>query len=160
MKRSGILCSLGALAVTSLVPQIAPAADTVHWHYEGEEGPAHWGDLTPDFKTCSLGMQQSPIDLNRAVPAHIRALDIQYRPTPLRIINNGHTVQVNYAPGSILKIHGHTYEVAQFHFHTPSEHKVDGKSFPLEMHLCTKTARMNSWFSACFRGERREQCGT
>lgn len=35
----------------------------IHWTYEGEEGPDHWGDLAPDYATCGTGTSQSPIDL-------------------------------------------------------------------------------------------------
>jgi carbonic anhydrase len=51
------------------------------------------------------------------------------------MVNNGHTVQFNYAPGSFITSLGTNYRLAQFHFHTPSEHTLDGVSYPLELHL-------------------------
>jgi carbonic anhydrase len=58
----------------------------------------------------------------------------------LRIINNGHTIQVNAAPGSSCVIAGTSYELQQFHFHHPSEHLLSGKPFDLECHLVHRSA--------------------
>ena len=110
----------------------------VHWSYAGAEGPEHWGDLSPSFEACKSGRMQSPIDiapeatgLAVGAPSH----DFAYRETPLRILHNGHTVQLNYAPGSIMTVQGQAYELLQFHFHAPSEHTVGGQAFPMEAHF-------------------------
>lgn len=79
--------------------------------------------------------QQSPIDIIHPIQAQLGDLALAYQPTPLRILNDGLTVQVNHAPGSRLTIRGHTYEVVQFHFHTPSEHAVGGRRFAMELHI-------------------------
>jgi carbonic anhydrase len=44
----------------------------------------------------------------------------------LSITNNGHTVQANVPAGATLEIDGLTYNLLQFHFHTPSEHTLNG----------------------------------
>jgi len=112
-----------------------------HWTYAGAEGPDHWGGLSPDFAACSSGRMQSPIDIASAAtglavgaPGH----DIAYQDVPLSILHNGHTVQMNYAPGSSMSIEGQQYDLLQFHFHAPSEHTVDGKAFPMEVHFVHK----------------------
>lgn len=113
----------------------------MHWSYSGETGPAHWGKLSNEFVTCSAGVNQSPIDLReeRAVGAQgLPELDIRYRDVPLKIINNGHTIQVNYPLGSYIKIGGKRYELLQYHFHTPSEHQKEGFNYPMEVHLVHK----------------------
>ena len=79
--------------------------------------------------------QQSPIDIAHPIQAQLGDLALAYQPTPLRILNDGLTVQVNQAPGSRLTIRGHTYEVVQFHFHTPSEHTVGGRRYAMELHI-------------------------
>ncbi len=107
----------------------------VNWGYTGENGTENWGNLSPEFSTCKVGKAQSPIDIKSATSAKLPELQIKYQSSPLRIINNGHTIQVNYQPGSIIKLDGKTYELLQFHFHLPSEHRVDGKAFPMELHL-------------------------
>ena len=55
-----------------------------------------------------------------------------------KIVNNGHTIQLNVPPGSTLRSHGDVYDLVQFHFHAPSEHPVDGKHFPMEVHFVHK----------------------
>jgi carbonic anhydrase len=107
-----------------------------HWSYEGEDGPAHWGELDPAYAACSHGTAQSPIDI--ANPTHGDLPDITFAEkslSPLRIINNGHTIQVNAPPGNTIALDDVTYQLMQFHFHTPSEHRVDGKAQAMELHL-------------------------
>ena len=91
-----------------------------HWSYEGEAGPEHWGELSPDFKTCKIGLEQTPLDISGTIKAQLGAVAIAYKPMPLRILNNGHTIQVNAEPGSLCEIGGAKYELLQFHFHHPS----------------------------------------
>lgn len=108
-----------------------------HWGYEGETGPEHWADLSPDFALCSEGQAQSPIDIPSewAVPDVPEMFHVQWEPAPLAILNNGHTVEVRWEPGSELVIDGMTYELDQFHFHAHSEHLVSGADWPLEIHF-------------------------
>jgi carbonic anhydrase len=125
-------------------PSTATTADPV-WHYEGDEGPAHWGTISATFAPCLSGRAQSPIDIvasaRRATPD---AIVLTFAPTSLRIvhqehvadaINNGHTIQVNYSEGDTLTVGGRAYQLVQYHFHAPSEHTVNGMQFPMEMHL-------------------------
>ncbi len=111
-------------------PQAAP-----HWTYEGEEGPGHWGDLDPSFAACKTGKSQSPIDLAAAEQTDLPNIVFHYAPSGMTILNNGHTIQVNYDPGSSIELGGERYDLKQFHFHTPSEHSLEGKLYPLELHL-------------------------
>lgn len=112
-----------------------------HWGYFGKEGPKYWGELAPEFATCKTGKNQSPINLKlkKAVgTTSLPGFDVYYRETALKLINNGHTLQVNVPLGSYIKIKGHRYELLQYHFHTPSEHQRDGFNYPMEMHLVHK----------------------
>lgn len=118
----------------------AVAAGPSHWGYTGEVGPAHWGELAAEYQACQLGTHQSPIDLNGAIAAALPPIRLDYQETPLRIINNGHTIQVNYEPGSTLTIGDQTFELLQFHFHHPSEHLVQGKAADMELHLVHRNA--------------------
>jgi len=120
----------------------APAGDGhggAAWSYEGSRGPGNWGRLSSAFRLCGLGTMQSPLNIADAVPAHGDPIVFDYGPAPLNIVNNGHTVQVNYAPGSGITVSGRRYELLQFHFHAPSEHTIAGKSFAMEMHLVHKS---------------------
>jgi carbonic anhydrase len=106
-----------------------------HWAYEGEAGPENWGKLDPKYVMCGIGRNQSPIDLSRFVEAELPPLKMQYKTSASEIVNNGHTLQVNYTPGSTLMVDGREFELKQFHFHAPSENTLNGKHFPLEGHL-------------------------
>src|SRR3546814_3493349 len=88
-----------------------------HWEYGGAGGPEHWGELSPDFQACAMGREQSPIDLRWPIPAQTGHIETAFREMPLRIVNNGHTIQVNCAPGSQSRIDGTVYDLLQFHFH-------------------------------------------
>jgi carbonic anhydrase len=112
----------------------AQAADK-HWGYEGHGGPARWGELDKDFASCKLGRVQSPVDIRGARAADLPAIKFDYRPAPLKVIDNGHTIQVNYAPGSFIDVGGARYELLQFHFHKPSEEKINGKAHAMVAHL-------------------------
>lgn len=110
-----------------------------NWGYTGEEGPAHWGKLKPEYAVCGQGLEQSPIDIQDALKADLNPLEVSYKKMPLRIINNGHTIQVNFNGGNTLTIDEKVYELLQYHFHTPSEHKVNGKIYDGELHLVHKS---------------------
>ena len=118
----------------------ASASGDVHWSYGGHGGPAEWAALNAEFATCKLGKHQSPIDIRGAKAADLPAIAFNYQPAPLAVIDNGHTIQVNYAPGSWIDVGGVRYDLVQFHFHKPSEEKIDGKSHAMVAHLVHKNA--------------------
>ena len=121
-----VVCTLG-LATAPAFAQ--------HWGYSGEAGPENWGKLDAKYVMCALGRNQSPIDLKDFVEADLQSMKQDYKAGAAEVINNGHTVQVNYAPGSTLTVSGRTFELKQFHFHAPSENRIGGKQFPMEAHL-------------------------
>jgi carbonic anhydrase len=134
------LCRLSAQAFAE-EPAHGPAGSaSPHWSYEGEAGPMRWGELTPAFKVCQLGLEQSPIDLADAITAEPGRVDVAYRTMKLRVVNNGHTIQVNADPGSSCVIGGTSYVLQQFHFHHPSEHLLSGKPFDIECHFVHRSA--------------------
>ena len=116
-------------AVTSL------AQETHHWGYSGKSGPNHWEEVSP---VCKSGHAQSPVNITHAEQKDLPNLEFAYRPAALNVIDNGHTVQVNYGPGSTLKVGDKTYELVQFHFHHKSETAIHGKHSPMEVHLVHK----------------------
>ncbi len=111
-----------------------------HWSYTGDTGPSHWGNLQPDFKVCQLGLEQTPVDLSGGIKGEPGNIVLDYKPLPLRILHNGHTIQVNAEPGCTCTIGGVTYNLLQFHLHHPSEHLLAGKSFAMECHFVHKAA--------------------
>jgi carbonic anhydrase len=110
------------------------------WSYQGEHAPAHWGDLEPQYRSCKVGQLQSPIDIRGAKPAKLPAIEFAYGSSPLRIVDNGHTVQVTPVPGSYITMSGKRHDLLQVHFHHPAEEQVGGKGFPMVAHLVHKDA--------------------
>lgn len=156
---SGISWLTGSIAILNLMmacdrpPPVhegetsAPKATVEHvrhWGYGVDNGPAVWAELSDDFSLCRDGRKQSPIDLVDPTTTEHPGLEVQYRSAAMRIIrhehvvnviDNGHTIQVNYDEGSTLTVGNKVLTLAQYHFHAPSEHTVDGRHYPMEMHL-------------------------
>jgi carbonic anhydrase len=109
-----------------------------HWSYEGETGPEKWGKLNPAWAKCDSGNRQSPIDIRDGIRVDLEPIVFEYGASGFNVVNNGHTVQVNLAPGNRFTLTGRTYELQQFHFHRPSEEKVDGRNFDMVAHLVHK----------------------
>jgi carbonic anhydrase len=109
-----------------------------HWSYAGETGPAHWAELKPSFATCASGARQSPIDIRDGFQVDLAPIKFDYRPTGFNVIDNGHTVQVNLGFGNTIEAAGQRYELVQFHFHRPSEERIEGRAFDMVIHLVHK----------------------
>ena len=122
---------------TSVEPTFQPCQDAqAHWTYTtDDQGPEHWADLSRCFALCEAGLQQSPIDLEVAQPAQLPELRFLYAPAPLRLQNNGHTIELSHDGKSALDFGEMTFTLRQIHFHAPSEHTRGGEASPLEMHL-------------------------
>jgi carbonic anhydrase len=112
----------------------------IHWAYGGEGAPEHWGELKPDFRLCSIGTRQSPIDIRDGIRVDLEPIKFDYRPSGFAVLDNGHTVQVNIEPGNMLEVMGRRYELVQFHFHRPSEERINGRQFDMSAHLVHKDA--------------------
>lgn len=106
-----------------------------HWSYEGAGGPQHWAELEEGYRACGDGKNQSPVNLTRFVKGELPPIEFHYQASGDQVVNNGHTIQVNFPPGSSITVAGHTFALKQFHAHAPSEHLINGKSFPLEAHF-------------------------
>ncbi|MBW8844885.1 MAG: carbonic anhydrase family protein [Burkholderiales bacterium] len=113
-------------------------AKAAHWGYAGDLSPEHWAELAPDNKLCAVGTRQSPIDIREGIAVELEKISFDYRASNFSVLDNGHTVQVNVAPGNGLTVMGRRYELVQFHFHRPSEERVNGKQFDMVAHLVHK----------------------
>ena len=136
--------SAAAAAAKRKAAQAAEAAKRAHehmghhWSYEGETGPENWGKMSKDNVLCESGKRQSPIDIRGGIGVDLPPLKFSYQPSMFRVIDNGHTIQVNYGEGSTLTVQGRTYQLVQFHFHKPSEERVNGKLYDMVAHLVHK----------------------
>ena len=117
-----------------LLSSSAVFAGGAHWEYSGEAGPDNWAKLSPEYSACA-GKNQSPINLTGFIEAKLKPIIFNYRGGSAEILNNGHTVQINALSGSSISVDGILFDLTQFHFHAPSENLIQGKSFPLEVHL-------------------------
>lgn len=106
-----------------------------HWDYEGEMGPEHWGK---EFPTCGKGKSQSPLNIKGPFEKVRFTVVPDYKLGPLKILNNGHTIQVNVTPGSKIRIDGKAFDLFQFHFHRPSEEHINGKPSSMVIHFVHK----------------------
>ena len=140
--RKGMTWIWSASMAVSLL-SVTLAAEGVQWGYSGAVGPDKWSALDPSFALCAAGRNQSPIDLTGMIEAELERATFTYIPGTKEILHNGHTVQVNYAPGSSLTVSRRSFELAQFHFHAPSENRIEGESFPLEAQLVHRDADGN-----------------
>jgi carbonic anhydrase len=133
MKKRSICLSL--IIVVLCMISIVLAGEKAHWGYSGHEGPEHWGKLDPKYSLCSEGKNQSPVNLTGMIESDLPPITINYKSGGNEILNNGHTIQVNYNPGSTIKVNGNEFELKQFHFHSPSENTIEGHSYPMEAHF-------------------------
>ena len=120
-----IITTLAALTVLSTSYTVSAS----EWSYSGETAPTNW------HGTCQSGVNQSPIDITHAIESTLDPIIFNYSKAGKNVVNNGHTVQVNFNAKQSIQIEGKTFTLLQLHFHAPSENLIEGHSFPLEMHL-------------------------
>lgn len=128
---------VSVVAILFAIPALLCAAGGggVHWGYSGEGSPDKWGSLAPEFAACDQGRMQSPINIVATNEADLPVIETMYQPTPVFTLNNGHTIQLTYSPGSSMQIDGREYLLRQIHFHAPSENRINGRSYPMEAHF-------------------------
>jgi carbonic anhydrase len=117
----------------------APKHGTV-WSYEGETGPANWSKINVDWAKCGTGKRQSPIDLRDGIKVNLEQISFDYHPSSFSEVNNGHTIQVTVGGGNFITVGNTVYELQEFHFHRPSEEKINGKGTEMVMHLVHRSA--------------------
>jgi len=124
--------------------QAAPGGEAAHWDYDGDEGPARWGQLSAEYSACAKGRSQSPVDLPAVKLVDLDVATLDYNPAdfeahpdehPEDVVNNGHTIHVEIEDGASLIIGDERFQLVQLHFHAPSEHTVAGRTLPMEVHM-------------------------
>ena len=123
---------LMGLASCPFCAAAAKAAEGSHWGYDDAQ---KWGEHDVAYRACAIGGEQSPVDLTGAIKADIHAPTLSWKPQAFKVVNNGHTIQANVTPGSFATSENRKFELKQFHFHTPSEHAIQGKRAQMEAHF-------------------------
>lgn len=111
-----------------------------HWSYDGPEGPQAWARLAPEYAQCASGHRQSPVDIRDGIPVQLPPIQFDYRPSGFSVLDNGHTIQVMPEAGNSIVVNGRRYELVQFHFHKPSEERLNGRVFDMVVHLVHRDA--------------------
>ena len=127
-----------AAVVAAAAPPPAPKFFSNTWSYEGETGPANWGKINPAWAKCGSGNRQSPIDIRDGMKVELEQITFDYHPSTFNVTDNGHTVQVMVGGGNFLTVQNRMYELIQFHFHRPSEERINGKGYEMVVHLVHK----------------------
>ncbi|NHZ80116.1 carbonic anhydrase family protein [Massilia sp. CCM 8695] len=135
-KKAAVTRREAVAAITQ--PPPARPFHSEHWSYEGETGPANWGKINSAWAKCDTGTRQSPIDLRDGMKVDLEQITFDYKPSGFSVVDNGHTVQVTVGGGNFLTVQNRSYELLQFHFHRPSEERVNGKGFEMVVHMVHK----------------------
>ncbi|AXT62091.1 carbonic anhydrase family protein [Aquimarina sp. AD10] len=116
----------------------ASASDCNFEYGDDPQGPEFWSTLCNGAWVDCAGNVQSPINIitdSVIEDGDINNININYTESKTDIFNNGHTLQFTYDQGSSASLNNIDYDLIQFHFHTGSEHTINGKQYPMEMHL-------------------------
>ncbi|MBH9578921.1 carbonic anhydrase [Inhella proteolytica] len=116
----------------------AKSAVKPHWGYTGEGAPDRWGELAPENRLCAIGTRQTPIDIRDTLKVDLEPIQFEYRASSFSVIDTGHSIQVKVEPGNFLSVMQRRYELQQFHFHKPSEERINGRGYDLSAHLVHK----------------------
>ncbi len=110
----------------------------IHWSYDGDGGPPNWAGMKPEWQLCGNGERQSPIDIREGIKVELEPIRFDYKLSEFRVVDNGHTIQVNLGQGNTMSVMGRMYDLVQFHFHRPSEERINGRGFDMVVHLVHK----------------------
>lgn len=83
---------LTAVLLLACTAVSAAAHDHTHWGYTGHDSPESWGNLSEEFRLCSTGKNQSPVNITETVSGRLPAIQVNYRPSAVEVENNGHTI--------------------------------------------------------------------
>ena len=127
---------------------VVGVADAQEFQYSGDDGPAHWSGLNPEWEACAGpegSARQSPINIRKvSFDKSLTRLDLLLYPATIDIFNNGHTIEQHYdGTGSSIYFEGTQYELQQFHFHTLSEHTIGGDHGVMELHAVFSSGNTN-----------------
>ena len=116
---------------TSLPKPTAP----VEWAYDGDRGPTMWGKLHPSYAACEKGRFQSPIDLRDGVGVDLPAINFDFKPSKIKLVDTGKTIEVHYLEGGSISVMGNYHRLTHIEFRHPAEERINGKAFGMSMQM-------------------------
>jgi len=142
-----------AMAIVAVIGSTVTTVSAAGFNHDpgSPNGPDYWGQLLPADRTCGAilavggpfvetGKKQSPIDIVNPVKTRsLRRLNFRYREISLKVENNGHVIEVP-DNSSVLTVGSERYRLKQFHFHTRSEHTINGADAAMEVHFVHSNA--------------------
>lgn len=120
------------------------------WSYAGETGPSMWGQLTPEFSTCSSGLHQSPIDIPRHAFLTRHWVKTYWGAELGKVNSDGQSVKVDLSGKVRFDVDRKSYKATEIHLHSPSEHQLSGLSYPMEIQMILETGRGDKIAVAAF----------
>ena len=130
-----LLAAMFAIAACDGGGHAPMPASAVEWGYEGPGTPENWASLSEEYATCANGGRQSPVDITAYEEGDPGPISFRYGGDATAVRNDGKLIHVEYPPGNVLSVGQRTFDLKTAHLHSPSEHRIDGVSFPAELHL-------------------------
>ena len=130
-----------------LPPRLEMSAKPMHgakdalWAYSGNRGPEHWAELSRAYRTCADGTHQSPVNIDTAGVARMPSLAVHYKVSLVHLDVDGQLVRATYGEGSYITIGKERFDLRHFDLHTPSEHRIAGRDFPMEIQFVHENAQ-------------------
>ncbi|KAM3207276.1 hypothetical protein ACQJBY_062467 [Aegilops geniculata] len=139
-----VLFSSSVLLPAARAQQETEEEEEFSYSLDAENGPAHWGNIKEEWSACGKGNMQSPIDLASPRVSLVRGLGYlnhSYVPANATIVNRGHDIMLKFEgdAGSV-SIGGTPYFLRQLHWHSPTEHSVNGRRYDMELHMFHESA--------------------
>jgi carbonic anhydrase len=132
-----------AILLTMLAMALAADAEAAgcpnepDWSYTGDNGPASWNQLFPIM--CGQGLLQSPFAIDttkgNVISAKLPKITFHYDVAHVIFLDHDDQLAINHGQGNFITIGNTEYDLVNIHVHTPSEHTVNGKQYPMEIHL-------------------------
>lgn len=134
--------TVAILSITTHATTTQQLYDPIQFSYSGATGPDKWASLNPKFSACSSGKSQSPINIVKTkcvLNYKLEPLDREYCPANATLVNNGFNIGMRYEGNAgALNLNGKNYSLIQMHWHSPSEHRLNGVQYAAELHLVHK----------------------
>ena len=131
----GVGMSSMSIASAAVLPSMVIA---LPWAYDGPSGPAFWARVKPEFAVCGNGKRQSPIDIQESIQVNLEPLVFDYRPSTLKVVDDGRGIVAQVGSGNKLQLRGRSYELQALRFHTPAEEQIRGKVYDMSAEFLHK----------------------